>query len=205
MSGRFWSNSHKTLSKKCTSNQRTLCLADTIFCTNWSIYRSSRLGVCCKKGVLRSFKKFAGKHLCQSLFFNIIADLRPAISLEKRLWHRRFPVNFVKILRIPFLTEHLRQLPLYLTFFSLQLADTINNFEVILAAREKEYKMKFVKCFLNVIYFRHSEILHCNFFSPFLSFQSTIGNLFLSVKTIFNWNFYSIATSTVQRFVAKYL
>ena len=59
---------------------------------------------------------------------------------------------------------------LYLAFFSLQLADTINNFEVILAAREKEYKMKFVKSFLNVIYFRHLEILHSNFFSPFLSF-----------------------------------
>ena len=36
--------------------------------------RSSRLEVFCKKGVLR---KFTGKHLCQRLFFNKIADLRP--------------------------------------------------------------------------------------------------------------------------------
>ena len=26
--------------------------------------------VFCKKGVLRNFEKFPGKHLCQSLFFN---------------------------------------------------------------------------------------------------------------------------------------
>ena len=45
------------------------------------------------------------------------------------------------------------------TFFFLQLADTISNFEVILAAREHEYKKRFVKSFLNVIYFRHLEIL----------------------------------------------
>ena len=29
--------------------------------------------------------------------------LRPATLLKKRLWHRRFPVNFVKFLRTPFL------------------------------------------------------------------------------------------------------
>ena len=27
--------------------------------------------VFCKKGVLRNFTKFTGKHLCQSLFFNV--------------------------------------------------------------------------------------------------------------------------------------
>ena len=36
--------------------------------------------------------------------------LRPATSLKKRLWHRCFPVNFVKFLRAPFLIEHLRWL-----------------------------------------------------------------------------------------------
>ena len=38
--------------------------------------------------------------------------LRPATFLKKRLWHRRFPVNFAKFLRTPFLTEHLQWLPL---------------------------------------------------------------------------------------------
>ena len=35
--------------------------------------RSSRPEVFCKKGVLRNFVKFTGKHLCQSLFFNKVA------------------------------------------------------------------------------------------------------------------------------------
>ena len=32
--------------------------------------------VFCKKGVLRNFTKFTGKHLCQCLFFNKVAGLR---------------------------------------------------------------------------------------------------------------------------------
>ena len=75
-------------------------------------FRSSRPEVFCKKGDLRNFVKFTGKHLCQSLFFNKVAGLRPATLLKKRLWHRCFPVNFAKFLRIPFLTEHIRWLPL---------------------------------------------------------------------------------------------
>ena len=73
-------------------------------------YRSSRPEVFCKKGVLKNFAKFTEKHLCQSLFFNIVAGLRPATILKKRLWHRCFPVNFVKFLRTSFFTEHLRWL-----------------------------------------------------------------------------------------------
>ena len=61
------------------------------------VYRSSRPEVFCRKGVLRKFAKFTGKH-------------RPATLLKKRLWHRFFPVNFAKFLRTPFLTEHLRWL-----------------------------------------------------------------------------------------------
>ena len=33
-------------------------------------FRSSRPEVFCRKGVLKNFAKFTGKHLCQSLFFN---------------------------------------------------------------------------------------------------------------------------------------
>ena len=74
------------------------------------IYRSSRPEMFCKKGVLRNFAKFTGKHLCQSLFFNKVAGLRPATLLKKRLWHRCFPVKFAKFLRTLFLTEHLQLL-----------------------------------------------------------------------------------------------
>ena len=54
-------------------------------------------GVPLKKGVLRNFTQFTGKHLYQS-----VASLRPATLLKKRLWHRCFPVNFAKFLRTPF-------------------------------------------------------------------------------------------------------
>ena len=57
----------------------------------------------CRKGVLRNFATFTGKHLWQSLVFNKVAGLRPATLLKKRLWHRCFPVNFVKFLTTPFL------------------------------------------------------------------------------------------------------
>ena len=65
-------------------------------------YRSSRPEVFRKKGALRNFAKFTGKHLWQRLFFNKVAGLRPATLLKKSLWHRCFPVNFVKFLRTPF-------------------------------------------------------------------------------------------------------
>ena len=59
--------------------------------------------VFCKEGILKTFGKFTGKHLHQSLFFNKVADLRPAFLLKKSLWHRCFPANFAKFLKAPFL------------------------------------------------------------------------------------------------------
>ena len=76
----------------------------------WSVFRSSRLDVFCKKGLLRNSTKFTGKHLWHSLFFNKVAGLMPATLLKKRLWHRCFPVNFVKFLRAPFLRNTSRLL-----------------------------------------------------------------------------------------------
>ena len=71
---------------------------------------SSRPVVFCKKGVLRNFIKLTGKRLWQSLFINKVAGLRPATLLKKRLWQRRFPVSFVKFLRIPSLQNTSRRL-----------------------------------------------------------------------------------------------
>ena len=36
-----------------------------------------------KKGVPENFAEFTGKHLCQSLFFNKVASLRPATLLKR--------------------------------------------------------------------------------------------------------------------------
>ena len=82
---------------------------------------SSRPEMFRKKGVLRNFTKFTGKHPCQSLFLNKVAvcaslflnkvaGIRPATLLRKGLWHRCFPVNFAKFLRTPFLQNTSRQL-----------------------------------------------------------------------------------------------
>ena len=44
----------------------------------------------CKKGILKNSTKFTRKHLCWSLFFNKVSDLRPTTLLKKRLRHRCF-------------------------------------------------------------------------------------------------------------------
>ena len=69
-----------------------------------------------KKSGLRNFTKFTGKHLCQSLFFNKVAGLRPL--LKKRPWPRCFSVNFVKIFRTPFLQNTPGRLLLVILFSS---------------------------------------------------------------------------------------
>ena len=65
-----------------------------------------------KKGILRNFAKSTGKHLCQRMFLNKVAGLSPATLLKKNLWHRCFPVNFVKFLRTPSIHKTSGRLPL---------------------------------------------------------------------------------------------
>ena len=79
-------------------------------CTFTQTLEAATRGVLQKKVVLKNFTKFTGKLLCQSLLFSKVVGLRTATLLKKRLWHRFFPVNFVKFLRTPFLPEHLRWL-----------------------------------------------------------------------------------------------
>ena len=73
-------------------------------------YRSSRLEVFCRKGGLRNFEKFTGKHLCQSLRFNKVAGPRTVTLLKRRFQYECFPVNFSKFLKTRSITEHLRWL-----------------------------------------------------------------------------------------------
>ena len=82
---------------------------------NWSliIVKSSHQRCSMKQGVLRNFTKFTGKYLCQNIIVNKVAGLRPATLLKKRLWHRCFPVNFVKFLRTRFLQNTSGRLLLY--------------------------------------------------------------------------------------------
>ena len=44
------------------------------------LFKSSDQRCFIKKGVLRNFTKFTGKHLCSSLFFNKVAGLRQLVN-----------------------------------------------------------------------------------------------------------------------------
>ena len=84
--------------------------------SNSCIHQKQPPEVFYKKGVLRNFVKFTGKHLCQSLFFNKVGGLRPAALSKKTLWHTCFPVNFEKFQRTPFLQKSSGRLLLSVIF-----------------------------------------------------------------------------------------
>ena len=86
-----------------------------------SSYRSSRPEAFCKKGVLRNFAKFTGKHLCLT------------------------PVNFVKFLRTPFLIEHLWWLLLWLLLKSIFTDKFLSSWLLNRATFVKKKKMELVQ------------------------------------------------------------
>ena len=47
-----------------------------------TVSKAATGGILVRKGVLRNFAKFTGKHLCQSLFFNKVAGLNFAKFLS---------------------------------------------------------------------------------------------------------------------------
>ena len=73
--------------------------------------KSSRPEAFCKK----CFRKINWKTpVLGSLFLNKVVGLRPATLLKKRLWHKRFPLNFAKFLVTLFFTENHRWLLLHI-------------------------------------------------------------------------------------------
>ena len=78
----------------------------------------------CKEGVLRNFAKLTEKHLCQSLFFNKVAGLRPG-TVEALA--QVFPCEFCEVSKSTFSTEHLRWLLLFVEINSLK---CILNFQI---------------------------------------------------------------------------
>ena len=60
--------------------------------TEFYILRSRRPKVFCKKGVLKNFAKFTGKHLCQSPFFDKVAGLRKFWEIFKNTFSYRTPL-----------------------------------------------------------------------------------------------------------------
>ena len=87
-----------------------------------------------KKGVLKNFTKFTGKHPWQRLFFDKVAGLRPATSFKKTLWHRCFPVNFPKFVRTKFILFFFVAtfFATFLNFFATIISDLDFDFEHVL-------------------------------------------------------------------------
>ena len=56
-------------------------------------------GILLKKEFLKISQNSQEKNLCQSLFFNTVAGLRPATLFKKRLWHRMFSCEFCEFLK----------------------------------------------------------------------------------------------------------
>ena len=55
-----------------------------------------------KRGVRKDFVKCRGKYLCQSLFFNKSAGIRPSNLLKKETVAKVFSMNFAKLLGMIF-------------------------------------------------------------------------------------------------------
>ena len=64
-------------------HMKTKILGDFQICTITYYVQKQPPEVFYKKGVLRNFAKFTGKHLCHSLFFNKVARLRYATLLKR--------------------------------------------------------------------------------------------------------------------------
>ena len=71
----------------------------------FSIFQKQPPEVFCKKGVLKNFAKFTGKQLCQILTFNKVAGPRSQTCnfIKRETLAQVFSVNFVKLLKAPFL------------------------------------------------------------------------------------------------------
>ena len=80
-------------------------------------------GVLLRKGVLRNFAKLTGKQLCQSLFFNKVAGLRPATLLKKRLW--QFSCEFYEISKNTLFAEHFQETASFLFIFFLESEESV--------------------------------------------------------------------------------
>ena len=77
-----------------------------VFAGSRGKYRSIQQRCSVEKCVPRNFTKFTRKHLCQSLFFNKVAGLKPATLLKKVLT-QVFSCEFCEISKNTFFTEHI--------------------------------------------------------------------------------------------------
>ena len=66
------------------------------------IYPEAVVQRCSVKKLFLEISQNSQKNTCARVSFLIKLQARPVTLLKKRLWHRCFPVNFMKFLRAPF-------------------------------------------------------------------------------------------------------
>ena len=103
MKQRKWSPTRKRIYSNLVEN---ICWETTITMLEYKCWlsigtypRSSYRRCSVKKGVLRNFAKFTGKHLCQSLLFNKVAGLRPKACnfIKKEILEQVLSCEFCEI------------------------------------------------------------------------------------------------------------
>ena len=67
---------------------------------NTICFGSFHSSICSDKvGLLKSFEKRTGKHMCQSFFLDKVAHHQACNFIKSRFWRRCFTVNFAKLLK----------------------------------------------------------------------------------------------------------
>ena len=81
-----------------------------VIITTTNIIQKQPPQVLYKKGVLRDFGKFTGKHLCQSLFLNKVPGLRPKACnfIKREILAQVFSCEFCKMFKNTSFTEDLQ-------------------------------------------------------------------------------------------------
>ena len=95
---------------------RFVCLADELtspshcylLLVQSRMVRSSHPEVFYRKGALRNFAKFTGKHLSQSLFFTKICRSEACNFIKNETLAQTFSCEFCEISKNTFFTEHLQ-------------------------------------------------------------------------------------------------
>ena len=94
----------------------------------------------CKRGVLINFPKFTGKHLCQSIFFNKVADLN---FIKKETLTQVFSCEFCEIsknifsYRAPLMAASVVSCDLFLFYlaFHVSLVEFLEDIKVLKLTR----------------------------------------------------------------------
>ena len=84
---------------------------------------------------------------------------QPGTLLEKRLWHRCFPVNFVKILRAPIFVEHLWWMLLKLFFMFCQRIARSSCENCVFPQNFRTRKLSQITVFYEVVHLNNTRLV----------------------------------------------